>query len=95
MDRQTLRDWVHRFNEDGPDALIDRKPGGTAPRLTPAQLDVLAPPARVKKVWRTPSLSRTSALRSAGATLTTPLYALTTRSMGIRERGSLLFSVTM
>ena len=21
MDRQTLRDWVHRFNEDGPDSL--------------------------------------------------------------------------
>ncbi|RRI01762.1 helix-turn-helix domain-containing protein [Mesorhizobium tamadayense] len=23
MDRQTLRDWVHRFNEDGPDGLKD------------------------------------------------------------------------
>jgi len=21
MDRQTLRDWVHRFNEHGPDGL--------------------------------------------------------------------------
>lgn len=26
MDRQTLRDWVHRFNEEGPDGLFDRKP---------------------------------------------------------------------
>ncbi len=42
MDRQTLRDWVHRFNEGGPDGLIDRKPGGTAPRLLPAQLEELA-----------------------------------------------------
>ena len=23
MDRQTLRDWVHRFNVGGPDALLD------------------------------------------------------------------------
>lgn len=23
MDRQTLRDWVHRFNEAGPDGLFD------------------------------------------------------------------------
>ena len=23
MDRQTLRDWVHRFNEAGPDGLLD------------------------------------------------------------------------
>ena len=23
MDRQTLRDWVHRFNAKGPDGLID------------------------------------------------------------------------
>ncbi|RWQ26421.1 MAG: helix-turn-helix domain-containing protein [Mesorhizobium sp.] len=22
MDRQTLRDWVHRFNEDGPNGLM-------------------------------------------------------------------------
>ncbi len=25
MDRQTLRDWVHRFNEEGPDGLTNRK----------------------------------------------------------------------
>jgi Winged helix-turn helix len=24
MDRQTLRDWIHRFNELGPDRQIDR-----------------------------------------------------------------------
>lgn len=24
MDRQTLRDWLHRFNEAGPDALVPR-----------------------------------------------------------------------
>ncbi len=25
MERQTLRDWVHRFNGSGPEGLIDRK----------------------------------------------------------------------
>jgi transposase len=31
MDRQTLRDWVHRFNAEGSDGLLDRKgPGGRA-----------------------------------------------------------------
>ncbi len=42
MDRQTLRDWVHRFNADGPDGLRDGKAKGAAPRLTPAQLAELA-----------------------------------------------------
>ena len=28
MDRQTLRDWVHRFNQCGPEGLIDIKPPG-------------------------------------------------------------------
>ena len=32
MDRQTLRDWVHRFNEDGPDGLPNRL-GAGRPRL--------------------------------------------------------------
>lgn len=32
MDRQTLRDWVHRFNEDGPDGLTNRA-GAGRPRL--------------------------------------------------------------
>lgn len=34
MDRQTLRDWVHRFNEAGPDGLLDHWAGGPDPRLT-------------------------------------------------------------
>jgi transposase len=37
MDRQTLRDWVHRFNTAGPSGLIDRKAPGAAARLTPDQ----------------------------------------------------------
>jgi putative transposase len=34
MDRQTLRDWVHRFNERGPEGLINIKPPGRRPRLS-------------------------------------------------------------
>jgi len=37
MDRQTLRDWVHRFNAEGPDGLITRKPPGVKRRLSAGQ----------------------------------------------------------
>lgn len=38
MDRQTLRDWVHRYNEAGIDGLVSRKPPGAVPKLTVAQM---------------------------------------------------------
>lgn len=38
MDRQTLRDWVHRFNAAGPDGLFDKWTSGPKPRLSPDQL---------------------------------------------------------
>src|SRR4028118_349129 len=37
MDRQTLRDWVHRFNERGPDGLTDAWATGNPPRLSADQ----------------------------------------------------------
>ena len=42
MDRQTLRDWVHRFNAAGPDVLLDRKAPGRQRRLDPEQQRELA-----------------------------------------------------
>jgi transposase len=42
MDRQTLRDWVHRFNARGLDGLVDIHAGGRQPRLTPDQKAELA-----------------------------------------------------
>jgi transposase len=33
MDRQTLRDWVLRFNEQGPDGLINIPSAGVPPKL--------------------------------------------------------------
>jgi len=37
MDRQTLRDWVHRFNERGPEGLINAKAPGPEPKLSAEQ----------------------------------------------------------
>jgi transposase len=37
MDRQTLRDWVHRYNDGGIAALRSRRAPGKAPALTSLQ----------------------------------------------------------
>ena len=42
MDRQTLRDWVHRFNSAGPDGLVDQWAPGPPSRLSPEQRAELA-----------------------------------------------------
>lgn len=42
MDRQTLRDWVHRYNEHGPEGLSDRKAPGRARWLTDEQMAQIA-----------------------------------------------------
>jgi putative transposase len=41
MERQTLRDWVRRFNEHGPDGLINIKPPGRPCRLSAEQKEAL------------------------------------------------------
>jgi transposase len=38
MDRQTLRDWVHRFNASGPEGLLDNWTEGPKPRLSAEQV---------------------------------------------------------
>jgi transposase len=42
MDRQTLRDWVHRYNAEGLAGLSDRRRPGPRPQLTPEQEAELA-----------------------------------------------------
>lgn len=42
MDRQTLRDWVHRYNAEGLEGLSNRRSAGPTPRLNPAQKAELA-----------------------------------------------------
>ena len=42
MDRQTLRDWVHRFNAEGPDGLVDHRAPARPGRLNAAQIAELS-----------------------------------------------------
>ena len=42
MARQTLRDWVHRYNAEGLAVLSNRWKGARVPRLAPAQMAELA-----------------------------------------------------
>src|SRR3954463_1868603 len=42
MDRQTLPDWVHRYNAEGPAGLRHRPRSGRRPRLSPEQEAELA-----------------------------------------------------
>ena len=42
MDRQTLRDWAHRFNEEGPDGLKNRAGAGRRRLLTDQQMAELS-----------------------------------------------------
>ena len=41
MDRQTLRDWVHRYNAEGLAGLANRRGAARPPRLDPAQVTEL------------------------------------------------------
>ena len=71
MDRQTLRDWVHRYNDAGVAGLESRKSPGAAPALTAAQraelrqLVIAGPdPERDEVVrWRCADLGREVARR--------------------------------
>lgn len=42
MDRQTLRDWAHRFNESGPRGLTDQLRAGRPRQFSDAQMGDLA-----------------------------------------------------
>ena len=42
MDRQTLRDWAHRFNEDGPEGLTNRAGAGRRRLLSDEQMGALS-----------------------------------------------------
>ena len=42
MDRQTLRDWSHRYDAEGIEGLSNRHGGGTKPQLTSDQVAQLA-----------------------------------------------------
>jgi len=58
MDRQTLRDWAHRFNQLGPEGRINRKTPGGKPKLSAAQQEGLK-----RLVEAGPDLSRDGVAR--------------------------------
>ena len=66
MDRQTLRDWVHRFNERGPEGLLDSWPkesrAGSPPSSGPSSPQIVetGPDRAVHGVvrWRRIDLQR-------------------------------------
>ncbi len=66
MDRQTQRDWVHRYNVEGLAGLSDRKAPGPTPRLSSEQQAEVAALVRTGPDlaehgvvrWRRPDLSR-------------------------------------
>ena len=59
MDRQTLRDWVHRYNESGLEGLTDRpRRNGPRPRLSVEQQAQVA-----KWVEQGPDLERDGVVR--------------------------------
>jgi transposase len=76
MDRQTLRDWVHRYNAEGLAGLISRVGLGPAPLLNEAQMaELLAlvvngPDAEVDQVvrWRCVDLQEQVARRFSVST---------------------------
>jgi len=98
MDRQTLRDWVHRYNAGGPEALSNRQAPGRAPSLTREQTEQLIrwvedgpdPEADGLVRWRRQDLAArirrefgvTLAERSVGALL----HRLGLRPLSVRPR---------
>ena len=58
MSRQTLRDWVHRFNAEGPEGLVNRKSPGKPSKLTAAQKKELAAIVAEGPQKHVPSLAR-------------------------------------
>ena len=66
MDRQTLRDWVHRYNVEGIAGLCNRPAPGRRPKLSEGQMATLkavvlaGPDPAVEKIarWRVADLCR-------------------------------------
>ena len=77
MDRQTLRDWVHRFNAAGPSGLVDRKAPGRQRRLDPEQQREL-----VRCLENGPELAQDGVARWR----LVDLCALVERRFGVRYR---------
>lgn len=98
MDRQTLRDWVHRYNAEGLGGLVNRRAAARPRQLAPEQMAELADwveagpdPARDGVVrWRRQDLQRRIAVAFGVAvherTVGKYLAALGYRRLSVRPR---------
>lgn len=92
MDRQTLRDWVHRYNAEGLAGLSDRSAPGARPRLSAEQMREVAELVRQGPShaehgvvrWRRIDLSRVIAQRY-GVTLAERSVGDLLRRLGFRR----------
>ncbi len=85
MDRQTLRDWVIRYNAEGLPGLSDRHGGGPRRRLSPAQEAELA-----EMVRRGPELAEHGVVRWRRADLARAIGARFGVVMAERSVGTVL-----
>ncbi len=85
MDRQTLRDWVHRYNDLGLAGLSSRTSPGPTPRLTPEQDAEMA-----RLVREGPSLSEHGVVRWRRADLSQVIEARFGVRLAERSVGELL-----
>jgi transposase len=70
LDRQTLRDWVHRFTDEGRPGLSSRKAPGAKPRRSPDQPDEGA-----QRVRSGPDLAEPGGVRGRRADLSKGIEA--------------------
>src|ERR1700704_2708257 len=85
MDRQTLRDWVHRYNAQGLRGLYDREHPGRPPRLTAAQQEEVA-----RIVEAGPDLARDGVVRWRCVDLQAVIQARFGVTLAERTVGTLL-----
>ena len=85
MDRQVLRDWVHRYNADGVRGLADRHGGGVARRLTTEQEAAVA-----GWMWAGPDLARDKVVRWRCADIQARIAELFGVALHERSVGKLL-----
>jgi hypothetical protein len=92
MDRQTLRDWVHRYNEAGVNRLILRVAPGAAPKLTEAQMTELrnlviaGPDPEVHKVVRWRCIDLRAQKPGTGSLASGSKYAPSAQENGRRSK---------
>lgn len=98
MDRQSLRDWVHRYNAEGLQGLHNRTAPGAKPKLSPQQEREVADLVRTGPTlaehgvvrWRRADLSRLIAqrygVRLAERSVGALLYRLGFRRLSVRPQ---------